>query len=202
MASHGRSGIGQWIRGSVADKVLHISHTPILRIRAAAPREGFYRKGEKITVLVPLDGSEIAERVLIEVRSLSSHFGAENVDVVLFRVCELFSQPHQYPPQMSMSYEEYLEYETKRCTEICQTYLSEVEGTLKDEGLQVRSKVVVGNVADETIDYIHKNPMSLVIMSTHGRTGISRWTFGSIAEKVLKGTSVPTILVRSVPVGD
>jgi nucleotide-binding universal stress UspA family protein len=202
MASHGRSGIGQWIRGSVADKVLHISHTPILRIRAAAPRESFYRKNEKITVLVPLDGSEVAEKVLVQVQQLASHFGRENVEIVLFRVCELFTHPHNYPPQMSMSYEEYLNYETKRCTEICQTYLSEVEGMLKTEGLQARSEVVVGNVADETINYINESPVDLVIMSTHGRTGISRWAFGSIAEKVLKGTSIPTMLVRSVPVED
>jgi nucleotide-binding universal stress UspA family protein len=155
-----------------------------------------------MSVLVPLDGSEVAEKVLVQVRNLTDHFGKDNVSLVLFRVCELFDLPHQYPPQMSMSYEEYLEYETKRCKTICQTYLSEIEGMLKTEGLQVRSEVAVGNVADELINYISGNPVDLVIMSTHGRTGISRWAFGGIAEKVLKGNPVPILLVRSVPVGE
>ena len=200
MASHGRSGIGQWIRGSVADKVLHVSHTPILRIRAAAPRKGFYSENQKITLLIPLDGSEVAEKALDQSRRLADHFGVQNVEIVLFRVCELFTQSYHYPPPMSMSYEEYLDYETKRCTEICQTYLSEVEGMLKNEGLQADSVVVVGDTADATINYINENPVDLIIMSTHGRTGIGRWAFGSIADKVLKGTAVPTILVRSVSV--
>ena len=64
MATHGRSGIRRWIMGSVADKVLRASKVPVWLVRAGIPEEIVYVKWPKITVLVPLDGSELAESLL------------------------------------------------------------------------------------------------------------------------------------------
>ena len=79
MASHGLSGVSRWIRGSVADKVLHESRVPVLRIRASAPCIPFYKEGQKMKVLVPLDGSELAEFKLNHVRELAKQFGEQFV---------------------------------------------------------------------------------------------------------------------------
>lgn len=197
MSSHGLSGISRWISGSITDKVLHESKVPILRINASASREAFYNKGQKMTVLVLLDGSELAEAVLDPVQEMAKQFGPESVDIVLLRVCELFAHPHHhYPPPMSLSWEEYLEYETKKCKGICLTYLDKIKKRLKKDGLNVRSQVPVGNPADAIVEYINKNPVNLIALSTHGRTGISQWAFGSVANKIMHGASTPVLLIR------
>jgi hypothetical protein len=59
-----------------------------------------------------------------------------------------------------------------------------------------RSDVLMGKPADEIIDYAHKNPFNLIVMARHGRSGISRWEYGSVADKVLHGVSSPVFLVR------
>ena len=197
MATHGLSGISRWVRGSVADKVLHESKIPILLIKASSCQEAVYNKQQKITILVPLDGSELAEAALEPVREMANQFVVDSVEIVLLRVCELFSPPQSYPPPMSLGWEEYVEYVTSNCKDICQSYLAKVEEQLKEEGLTARSEVLVGNPADAIVDYANQNAPDIIAMSTHGRTGISRWALGSIADKVLKGASSPILLVRS-----
>jgi len=198
IASHGLSGIRRWIRGSVVDKVLHETGIPILRIRASAPRTPFYKKGHKMTVLVPLDGSELAEIKLGHVTELAKQFGTNSVDIILLRVCEVFSHPHlSYPPPMSMSWEEYLKYETKRCKQICRTYLNGIKKRLKKEGLSVRLSMPVGSAAETIVKYTVKNDIDLIVLSTHGHTGIGQWAFGSVSNKVMKGTSRPVLLIRA-----
>ena len=148
-------------------------------------------------VLVTLDGSEPAEAVLDQVQKLAGHFGTESTEVVLLRACELFAEPHKhYPPPMPISWEEYLKHETERAREICRTYLSEVEERLKKEGLEVRSEVPVGNPAETIVDYADKNSVNLIAMSTHGRTGISKLFLGSVANKVMRTSLAPVLLVR------
>ena len=196
MATHGFSGISRWVRGSVADKVLHESKIPVWLVRADASQKTVYDREGKLTILVPLDGSDLAEAVLGHVKELAKQLSTQSVDVVLFRVCELLSPPYHYPPPMSMNWEEYVEYDTRRCKDVCQTYLSDAVERLKKEGLSVQSEVVLGNPADAIVDYANKNALKLIVMSTHGRTGLSRWAFGSTAEKVLKGAPSSVFLVR------
>jgi len=196
MATHGLSGVKRWIRGSVAEKVLHESKVPVWLIKASAPRKGLYKKGKKIRLLVLLDGSSLAEKVLQHVKKLSGHFG-EQSDITLLRVCEIFFPPYTYPPPTPMTWEEYLGYETKRCREICQTYLDKIAEKLQKEGLSVQTEAPTGNVAETIVDYTNKNEFDLVIMATHGRTGLSKWALGSVADKVLTGVSNPIFLVRS-----
>ena len=197
MSSHGQSGISRWSHGSVADKVLHESRIPVLRIRADSPRTPFYIAGQKMKVVVPLDGSELAERVLNSVNGLVDYFGTGALDIVLLRVCELFAQPNTYSPSMSLSWEEYVKFETRVCKGICMSYLNEVKKRFKRELIYIRSVVPVGNPADEVIKYVNKEKADLMVMSTHGRSGISRWAFGSISNKILQGTSTPVIMLRS-----
>lgn len=196
MATHGRSGVSRWVSGSVAEKVLHASKVPIWLIRACEPK-AVYQQGRKINMLVTLDGSELAEKVLSHVKELAEHLGPKSADITLLRVCELFFPPYTYPPPTPLSWEEYLEYETKRCTEICQTYLSKVEEQLKSDGLNVRSIVPTGTPANVIVDYANKSAVDLIVMATHGRTGLSRWALGSVADKVVTGATSPIFLVRS-----
>ena len=196
MASHGRSGVMRWALGSVADKVLRASEVPVWLVRAASAQESDYDKWPKITALVPLDGSELAEQILPHVEAMVKQRGAEIVDVVLIRVCEPPTIPSDYPPGMPLSWDERVEQEMAKCSRRNEQYLLAVEKRLKGAGLSVRSQLLTGKAADEIVDYAAKTPFSLIAMTTHGRSGLSRWVYGSVAEKVLLGVSSPILLVR------
>jgi len=196
MATHGHSGIRRWAVGSVADKVLRASKVPVWLVRARVPEEIVYDKWPRRTMLVPLDGSELAESVLPHVEALSKQRGAELVDVVLLQVCEHPVIPSDYPPTMPLSWEEHVEQEMAKCQRASKQYLGGVEKRLKDVGLRVRSEVLVGNPADEIVDYANKNQLDLIVLATHGHSGLTRWAFGSVAEKVLVGVSSPILMVR------
>jgi nucleotide-binding universal stress UspA family protein len=197
MATHGLSGISRWVHGSVADKVLHEAEVPVWLIRANAPQKRINGRKKKITMLVPLDGSELAEKALPPVKSLAGQFNIPVVEITLARVCEMFMPPYHYPPQGSLSWEEYMKYEKKRCKDICHTYLSGIAEDLREEGFTIHVKVLDGNPAEALIEYDNKSNFDLIVMSTHGRTGISKWAMGSIADKVLKGANSPVFLLRS-----
>ena len=147
-------------------------------------------------MLVPLDGSKLAESVLPHVEALAKQRGLESIDVLLLRVAEPPAIPADYPADMRLTWEEHLEKETaKRKTE-GEHYLAGVEKRLKNAALNVRAKVLVGNPVEEIIGHCSKNRSSIVVMATHGRSGLSRWAYGSVAEKTLLGTSCPILIVR------
>lgn len=197
MATHGRSGISRWTRGSVAEKVLHSAKIPIWMIKASNAKKSFVKKGQKIKMMVTLDGSKIAEGAVKYAAALAEQFGTDCAEITLFRVSELFSPPFIYPPEMPISIEEYLEYEKKRTSEICSSYLEKIEKKLSKDNLDVKTAIDEGVPADIIVDYAEKNEIDLIVMSTHGRTGFSHWALGSIAEKVLKGAPCTVFLVRS-----
>ncbi len=184
MATHGRSGIKRWVLGSVAEKVLRASKIPVWLVRAGIPEEIVYDEWTRRTMLVPLDGSELAEAVLPHVKALAKQRGAEPVEVVLFGVCVPLVESGYYIPDVAMTLREMKEY------------LAKVGKRLKDTGLSVRSEVRKGKPAEQIIEYASKNPFNLIVMSTHGRSGLGRWVFGSVADKVLHGASSPILLVR------
>ncbi|MBA7608711.1 hypothetical protein ES703_15893 [subsurface metagenome] len=196
IATHGRSGIRRWAMGSVADKVLRASKVPVWLVRAGIPEEIVYDKWPSRTILVPLDGSELAESVLPHVEALAKQRDAELVDVVLLRVCEPPVISSDYPPTMPLSWEEHVEQEMDKFRRVSEQYLAGVEKRLKDAGLRVRSEVLDGNPAGEIVDYANRNPFNLIVMATHGGSGLSRWAFGSVADKVLRVISSPIFLVR------
>ena len=206
MATHGRSGVRRWVMGSVADKVLRASRVPVWLVRAGLPEGIVYDKWPKRTILVPLDGSELAEAVLPHVMALAKQRGPEITDVVLFRVCEPVAALGYYPPSarfetpggvVHMLPGDYVRAEAARQRVVAEQYLAGIEKRLKGAGLKVRIEVRDGDPAGEIVDYANKNPFNLIVMATHARSGVSRWTYGSVAAKVLKGVLSPIFLVRT-----
>jgi len=200
MATHGRSGLRRWVMGNVADKVLRASKVPVWLVRAGIPDEIVYDKLPRKPILVPLDGSELAESVLPHVEALAKQRGAELVDVVLLRVCEPPATPSYSTPELPdapLNWGEYTQQEVARCKQVAKEYLAKVGKQLKDSNINVRSEVLEGKPADEIVDYANKNPFNLIVMASHGRAGLSRWVYGSVAEYVLLGVSSPVLLVRT-----
>jgi len=129
-------------------------------------------------ILVPLDGSEIAESILPHVKDMAVAHGAE---VILLRVLPATGVLPSAAEREAME---------------ARNYLSAVEKRLQQQGVNARFTIRHGEDAEEITDYAEVNDVDLIAMSTHGRSGVGRWIFGSVAEKVLRGTNKPILLVR------
>ena len=140
-------------------------------------------------ILVTLDGSKHAEEVLPHVRALANCTGAE---VVLLRV---IVYPHYDfivgDPMIAEAAHDAAQAEAKE-------YMEQAVANLSKTGLEVKGEVAEGLVADTIIDFAEKVQADLIAMSTHGRSGPARWLVGSVADKVVRGATVPVLLVRPI----
>ncbi len=145
-------------------------------------------------IMVPLDGSDLAECVLPHVETIAR--GCSAVEIVLLRVCDAPSILADYPEGKGKSWERHVERMTTNAEQQCNIYLGDVEKQLRDQGFNVRIESRLGKPAEEIVDFANKNEVDLIIMASHGRSGVSRWAYGSVADKVLRSTCVPVLLVK------
>lgn len=139
-------------------------------------------------ILVPLDGSENSECILEHVRTIAT--GCHVPDVVLLQVIEPF--PTYYKgPQIG----EFIRQSQDAAKANAKEYLAKTAGKMTKEGMSVSTAVIEGKAADAILDYASKNGVDLIIMATHGRTGISRWALGSVTDKVVRTSSAPVMVV-------
>ena len=140
-------------------------------------------------VLVPLDGSELAECVLPHVKAIAR--GCSTGDVMLVEVVE---------PQAIWALEgiEAVDFVALQKADMAaaKEYLSKVQSQLTSEGLNVSSEVLEGKAAESIIEFAEQNAVDLIAIATHGRSGISRWVFGSVADKLLRSSHVPVLMIR------
>ena len=191
MATHGRTGVQRWTMGSVADKVLRVSKLPVWLVRAGLPPEIVQDHLPTRKILVPLDGSDLAASVLPYAEAVARQSDTGQIEITLLAVCDP-TLPATYYAPAPYSWDE----QVKRWKRKDEQYLAEIGKQLKDSGLDVRSEVLIGKPAETIVEYVAEKRLSLIVMSTHGRSGIGRWVFGSVAEKVLHGVTTPILLVR------
>lgn len=188
MATHGRSGAQRWLLGSVAEKVLRGAANPLFLVRASAAQTAPQRIINSI--VVPLDGSALAEDVL---PTVSSWAQALDLEVTLIRAFEM-------PGAMYAGSEVYLpDYDQLRADshDEAAAYLKKQEIELVKEGVRtVAIRTMEGPPADEIINYAHNEPRALIAMSTHGYSGVKRWILGSVTEKVVRHGDDPVLIVR------
>ena len=134
-------------------------------------------------ILVPLDGSPLAEGILPEVAKLARLHGAE---VMLLRV----ALAHTFPGGDATESQVH-------AVEEAEGHLVEVERRLAAQGIAVRRAVRYGHAPEEILDHARASRVDLIAMSTHGRTGIPRLVLGSVAEAVLRASPVPVLLLRA-----
>ena len=142
-------------------------------------------------ILVPLDGSELAESALPHARELAKAFGAR---VTLFSVVEpigLYSQPGKVGPVISVTLN--IQEEMAKLRE----YLENMVRDFKEAGVEAQAVVREGDAASQICDFARETGTDVIVMSTHGRSGIRRWVYGSVADRVLRGATVPVLLIRS-----
>jgi nucleotide-binding universal stress UspA family protein len=150
-------------------------------------------------ILVTLDGSPLAEQVLPHVKALLD--GRSGVRLCLLSVAQVIDVAAAsamvypmavYPGQPSDEDAERHRVEDELCD-----YLRGVEKNLTQPGVDISSEVRFGHPASEIISYAHDIQADLIAMCTHGRSGIARWTYGSVADRVLRVAECPVLLVRA-----
>ena len=152
-------------------------------------------------ILVPLDGSELAEGVLPYAVEIARKFDSE---LVLMQAVTPFARllaetapgtPETSPTAVEVSADiarQRLEGEIKQA----QNYLDSIKTKLQNDGVNTRTHVVEGAAGAAIIDYAREVNASLIAMSTHGRSGLGRLVFGSVADEVLRNSHVPVLVVR------
>jgi len=141
--------------------------------------------------IVPLDGSSLAECVLPHLEAFASSSQIEEVELV------------RVVPPIEMHYKAALPFDEREEKQLNQAavkeaeeYLQKTKTKLEASHMRVSTQVLVGTVADALADYLKKSNADLLLLATHGRSGPSRWVWGSVADKILRSTSIPVFLVR------
>ena len=147
-------------------------------------------------ILIPLDGSKTGEAALPYVTGLLSMMSPRaKMGFVLIRVVPF--RAHYVAVGDVMSPVPYTEAEMEQIRRYSFDYLTQVGEDLKSKGVDVTVKVETGNAGEEIVRVADEMDVDLIAMSTHGRSGISRWAFGSVTDKVLHAGHKPVLVVRA-----
>lgn len=188
MATHGRSGLSRWMMGSVTEKVLQQAHCPVLAVRSDKPIE---------RILITLDGSAASEASLEPGLLLAQAMDAE---VTLLQVQTGKDYVHQEEINRLDAVEQglgaRLQDSVYYAAEAYLGYLKARYEPLLNDDTVLKTAVVDGQPARRIIQYIDDNDIDLVVMATHGRTGLKRWLYGSVTERVLRGAECAKFIMR------
>jgi nucleotide-binding universal stress UspA family protein len=192
MASHGRGALGRLRFGSVADRVSRSSPVPVLIVRAV---EGDVelKRGRIGRFIVALDGSERAEQALPVVRSIAQRTGdaVHLVTVVPSADVLVAPVPWMGPPVVPQNAGETIVAIERESSD----RLAEISAELADAGIETTWSVAVGKPFDE-IDRL-ANPQDVIVLTSHGRSGLERWALGSLAEKLVRNARALVLIVRA-----
>ena len=151
-------------------------------------------------IMVPLDGSKLAECVLPHVDAFIT--GCQVETIIFVRVIE--TTPTRFTSLSGNTSQETFDKIQENAKKIeaerkssAAGYLQEVAQRLKHSKVDLKTEVLVGRVADNLADYSETNAIDLILIATHGRSGISRWVRGSVADRVLRSARVPVLMVRA-----
>jgi nucleotide-binding universal stress UspA family protein len=191
MATHGRSGLNRFLLGSVAEKILRGASNPLLLVRAV---EGARTEGESPfnSIVVPLDGSEVAEGVLPTVVEMAQSLDSE---IVLFRACNvprnIYGADDRRHPAIINQLIGGIKGEARH-------YLEKKAAELQERGAKrVSYALKEGLVADQIIALARQTPENIIVMGSHGWSGIRRLVMGSVTETVARHSGDPVLVLRA-----
>lgn len=190
MATHGRSGGQRWLAGSVAQKVIQAATNPLLIIRPK--KQTRLRSDVRLsTVILPLDGSLLAEKILPYVVDLATRL---KLEVVLMRTYTLPTTGYFMAAGVSSPN---IDAMKAKISQEVTDYLQVKVGELQAQGIaKVSSIAMEGRGPEEIIDLARRTTDSIVAMSTHGRSGIGRWVLGSVTDRVVCYCGDPVLVIR------
>lgn len=144
-------------------------------------------------IVVPLDGSELAEEALDQAKELAHNM---NIPIHIIRVVDTYRTQAVPATGMALDYSMLAELAEEEL-EDARTYIRNMVAALSEEGLTSTGDVLHGPIAQQIVDAA--NPDEVIVMSSHGRTGIKRWFLGSVAEEVMRRANCPVLLHRATP---
>jgi nucleotide-binding universal stress UspA family protein len=192
MTTHGYGSLARAWMGSVADTLVRRLPLPILLVR---PHEEALDLLEAVHehvfehILIPLDGSVLAEEIVHQALALGMLMNAE---YTLLQAIEEPSLSYAPAAQLAGLDEQVLEQWRAEARD----YLERVAGRMRAYGLVVHTRVTSASPATAIIDYAHAHGIDLIAMSTHGRSGLARMLLGSVADKVVRGAGLPVLIRR------
>jgi len=137
-------------------------------------------------IVVPLDGSKLAEQALPHAVAHAEKFGAE---LVLLQVLEPL-------PDASFSAPVAVRSAEQKSAELALDYMEGVAAMIRPQGIALRVEQIQGRPYVEIVRYADEQDADLIVMSTRGHSGFSRWLLGSVADRVVRGATVPVLLVQ------
>jgi nucleotide-binding universal stress UspA family protein len=190
ISTHGHSGIKRWVLGSVALKVLHGTCTPVLLIKSRAHKisEVEFKK-----ILIPVDGSPFSEASIPYAKELAKGTSGE---IILLRVSEPPVLSADRSPAIKPGWEEYRNILMAEIQRQAEEYLKGIKANIEKSDIKVRSQAILGKAAEGILQVAKKENINLIAMTTHGRTGVSRWVYGSVASKIVEESLQPVMLIR------
>jgi nucleotide-binding universal stress UspA family protein len=174
-----RQSSGRGTLGLVTDKVFHASQIPLLLIPPLAAEPPILPPQTLTTLIVPLDGSAHAEAALPFAEDLAHRLSGE---IILARAVPFAGAivDDKAPPTGEVE---------------ARAYLGNLTQRLQAEGLAVQSRAFDGPPVEYILELASQTPHSLVVLTTHGRSALARWFVGSVAEGIVRATSVPALVI-------
>jgi nucleotide-binding universal stress UspA family protein len=190
ISTHGRSGITRWLFGSVATRILDAASVPVLFLR---PKEGEDKgaPGPAIKkILVPLDGSELAMRVLEPVQQFAKAMGAS---LVLFHAVAPITAYPGFETAQAASIGSVID----ELQEQAKAILTQAAEKVRASGVEATMVVTLDLAADGILRAADELGVDLIAIGTHGRSGLGRMVLGSVADGVVRrSTDLPTLVIR------
>jgi nucleotide-binding universal stress UspA family protein len=147
-------------------------------------------------IMVPLDGSELAECVIPHVEAITT--GCKIADVVFVRVMSPIQLTARVPAEGILGFnEEKLEKMEAQRKQTVEAYLKKIVERTRLEGAVLSYEVLKGSVADTLAHWAENNGVDLIVIASHGRSGVSRWVMGSVSDRILRSACVPVLMVRA-----
>jgi nucleotide-binding universal stress UspA family protein len=189
MTSHGRGGVGRMVLGNVADQLVHHLNVPVLILRPEEKKKaGSGPQANRI--LVPLDGSALAESILDQAVVFASLMGSELMLASVVQPIPVLLPPFVWAPDRLTESPEQRELETRR-------YLEGIKDQLRRQGHKVQSRVRKGSkIATEILALAREEECGMIAMATHGASGLDRLMLGSVADQVVRHADVPVLVLR------
>lgn len=141
-------------------------------------------------ILVPLDGSALAEQVLPHVHALAANEGTTKI-TLLRAVPPIFTTSVDYSGMLATTTEAITQMEQEALD-----YLQHVAKQFESEGYEVHTEISSLPPAEAIIEYAENHNVDLIVIATHGRSGLSRWVFGSVTQKVVQVAPTPVLVIR------
>ncbi len=189
MATHRESAIARGILGSVADNVLRNATLPVLVINPDSKGQAESPAGEVNCIVVPLDGSDLAEESVPIAIEMAKACDAE---IIFVQAVHMPSYAVSGPGGEFYG----SSYGVSDTREQAHTYLSQFAERAKSFGVEARAHAAAGNAAARIVEDSNEIPGSLIVINSHGRGGFRRMVLGSVADKVIRGSHRPVLVLK------